>query len=171
MILSNTNRLGISMVWMLSFACAEPNPYTGQPPPAAQERQINQGFTELLDHESDQRRLIFTQSQVDRLEFDGDRLRVKLFGNQHHELLLKRVRQISADGYSWFGQLDGNPKSYFSVTYRNGIALGSALIEGHQYSIHTDSDGRFHLIETDEDSVIHCATEVHGRGGSEEGLE
>ena len=73
---------------------------------------------------------------------------------------IKRIRNLPSGGHSWFGQIDDDPSSYFSVTYSNGHAVGSAVIANQLYRLNTTSEGELIMSRAQPDTV-QCANQKH----------
>jgi hypothetical protein len=80
---------------------------------------------------------------------------------------VRRIRNLPSGGYSWFGRVDGDPYSHFSVTYRNGHAVGSAMIQGQSYTLRTDGSGDVIVSASGMDDV-HCSNDTHSHGHTQE---
>ena len=94
------------------------------------------------------------------LNLHSETFRSDLLDGKMRTFAVNRIRNITRSGYSWFGKVDNNPLNYFSVTFLDGSAVGSARVEGHSYLIRTDADGNLLLIETEED-MVECETNPH----------
>lgn len=106
----------------------------------------------------DQVRLVrtFETNELEHLNIRNNRFRLALFDGVTREFQVNRVNMIGSSGLSWFGRVDSDQYSYFSVTYRNGQAVGSALIDGVSYRIRTGPDNRIELAQLSTHDTVDC---------------
>ena len=109
----------------------------------------------------DQRRLIrtFSLSEIQEFNLTDHRFELALFDGVVRNFQVDRVKVLERSGLSWFGNVDNDPYSYFSVTYRNGNAVGSALIEGVSYAIRSNTSGHIELAQLSTHDDVDCDAE------------
>ena len=91
-----------------------------------------------------------------RLMRVDDTLDIELFDGGQRQVLLGRIRPIGRSGASWFGRVADDPRGFFSVSYLDGQAAGSARIDGQKYRISTDDDGDILLTEVVVEEDLNC---------------
>jgi hypothetical protein len=110
-----------------------------------------------------------TIKKTELLKLNGlkDTFNSRIFGGVERSFAVRRIRNLPSGGYSWFGRVDGDPYSHFSVTYRNGHAVGSAMIQGQSYTLRTDGSGDVIVSASGMDDV-HCSNDTHSHGHTQE---
>ena len=94
------------------------------------------------------------------LDLNSEIFSSDLLDGKMRTFAVTRIRNLTHSGYSWFGKIDNDPLNYFSMTYLDGSAVGTARVEGHSYLIRTDADGHLLLLETEED-MVECESNPH----------
>jgi hypothetical protein len=109
----------------------------------------------------DQRRLIrsFSPSEIHEFNLIDHHFQLALFDGVIRDFRIDRVKVLERSGLSWFGSVDNDQYNYFSVTYRNGYAVGSALIDGISYSIRSNTNGRIELMQLNTHDDVDCDAE------------
>lgn len=98
----------------------------------------------------------FEPNELKGLSLNGDRFNLTLFDGISRAFKVTRVNVLKNAGVSWFGSVDEDKYSHFSITYRNNTAVGSALIEGISYTIRTSENGRIELSQLATHDTVHC---------------
>ena len=152
--------LALSVLSVLCFACGDPIFDTPETWTQDSTSSTTSNVASAMADITHKHQLILDRSALNDFRIVDDRIRITLLGNIEHELHLTRVRAIGTEGYSWFGHSLGERNSYFSVTYRNGRAVGSARIGGQSYTIDSTENGEFRLTMRDHEPEINCETET-----------
>ena len=105
----------------------------------------------------------FDPRELKALRINGDRFRLKLFGGISHAFEVTRVKVLEDSGMSWFGRVDDDNLSHFSVTYRDNTAVGSAMIGGLAYAIRTSENGQIELVKLTNYDTVNCQNEHQHR--------
>jgi hypothetical protein len=98
----------------------------------------------------------FDPGDLKGLRVKGDRFNITLFDGISHAFEVTRVNFLKDAGVSWFGSVDDDKYSHFSVTYRDNTAVGSALIGGVSYTIRTSKKGNIEVAKLTIHDTVDC---------------
>lgn len=150
------NRLICALASVSLFACSQdPDLHD----PGESSAQIEYAVIDLTQSPSfDERHRVrtFSPSEIQQLNPHDHRFQLALFDGVVRDFHIDRINVLEQSGFSWFGSVDDNQSNYFSVTYRNGHAVGSALIGGIGYSIRSMANGSIQLVQLNTHDDVNC---------------